>query len=131
MSAVLDTNVLIFDTFADSEFHLQAASTLDSMERWSLPGIVFHELIWFFKVRKIELSRARTKVEEYMANEKASFSPCTADDIRFAMTRMKEYSQYNDLIVLSTAKRLGLPLFTFDEELKKSAKENSVRVVKP
>jgi len=43
---------------------------------------------------------------------------------------MKEYTQYNDLIVLSTAKRLGLPLFTFDEELKKSASDNSVRVVR-
>jgi predicted nucleic acid-binding protein len=128
---VLDTNVLIFDTFEDSEFHLQAASTLDSIERWTLPGIVFHELIWFFKVRKIEPSRTRTKVEEYIANEKASFSPCTADDVRFAVTRMKNYTEYNDLIVLSTAKRLGLPLFTFDEELKKSAKENSVRVVRP
>ncbi len=127
---MLDTNVLIFDTFEDSEFHLQAASTLDSIERWTLPGIVFHELIWFFKVRKIELSRTRTKVEEYIANEKASFSPCTADDVRFAVTRMKNYTEYNDLIVLSTAKRLGLPLFTFDEELKKSAKENSVRVVR-
>jgi len=128
---VLDTNVLIFDTFEDSQFHLQAASTLDSLERWTLPDIVFHELIWFFKARKIELSRARTKVEEYVANEKASFSPCVADDIRFAVTRMEDYAQYNDLIVLSTAKRLGLALFTFDEELKKSAKDNSVRVVRP
>ncbi len=128
---MLDTNVLIFDTFEDSEFHVQAASTLDSIERWTLPGIVFHELIWFFKARKIELSRARTKVEEYIANEKTSFSPCIADDIRFAVTRMKDYTQYNDLIVLSTAKRLGLPLFTFDEELKRSARENSIRVVKP
>jgi len=86
--------------------------------------------MWFFKARKIELTRARTKIEEYIANEKTSFSPCIADDVRFALTRMKNYTEYNDLIVLSTAKRLVLPLFTFDEELKKSAKENSVRVVK-
>jgi len=101
---------------------------LDWMEKWHLPSIVFHELVWFFKARKIQLSRADLKVEEYLTNEKSSFSPCTADDIRFATTRMKDYSEYNDLVILSVAKRLGLPLFTFDEELKKIARKNSVRL---
>ena len=126
---MVDTNVLIFDTFEDSEFHQQATSTLDSIDRWGLPGIVFHELVWFFKARRVELSRMRTKVEEYLTNEKTSFLPCTPDDIRFAAARMKDYTQYNDLLVLSTARRLGLPLFTFDEELRKIARANSVRLL--
>ena len=130
MSVVVDTNVLIFDTFEDSEFHQQATSTLDSIDRWGLPGIVFHELVWFFKARRVELSRTRTKVEEYLTNEKASFLPCAPDDIQFAATRMKDYTQYNDLLILSAAKRLGLPLYSFDEELRKIAMANSVRLLR-
>jgi len=47
LSAVVDTNVLIFDTFEDSEFHIEAMKLLDSLKRWILPSIVFHEYVWF------------------------------------------------------------------------------------
>ncbi len=130
MEAVIDTNVFLFDTFEDSEFHIEAVTTLDSIAKWHLPSIIFHELIWFFRARNIRLPQARLKIEEYLTNEKTSFSPVTADDIRFAVTRMKNYKEYNDIIILSVAKRLGLPLFTFDEEIKKIAARNSVRLVK-
>jgi len=127
---VVDTNVLVFDTFEGSEYHNEASSKLDSMDRWHLPSIVLHEPIWFFKVRKIQLSRARLKVEEYSTNEKTSLSQCTADDIRFASARMRNYQEYDDLVFLSVAKRLSLPLYTFDSELKQVAIRNSVRSVK-
>ncbi|TLY15135.1 MAG: hypothetical protein E6K86_06910 [Thaumarchaeota archaeon] len=42
----------------------------------------------------------------------------------------QDYTQNNDLLVSSTAMRLELPLFTFDEELKKIAKVNSVRLLR-
>lgn len=127
--AVIDTNVLVFDTFEDSEFHGRAARTLDAMGKWHLPSIVFHELIWFFRTRKIRLTRARLKVEEYLTNEKTSFLPCSVDDIRFAVLRMTKHQEYNDLVILSAAKRLGLPLFTFDDELKQIAIRNYIRLV--
>ena len=130
MSAVVDTNVLIFDTFEDSEHHKDATSKLDSLEKWHFPSIVFHELVWFFKARNIPLARARLKLEEYMTNEKTVFISCTPDDIRFAATEMRSYRKYNDLLILSAAKRLGHLLFTFDEELRKTAVENSVPLIK-
>ena len=130
MEAVIDTNVVVFDTFEDSEFHSEATTKLDSIARWHLPSMTIHELVWFFKARKIQLSRARLKVEEYLTNEKTVFSQCTADDIRFATARMRNYQEYNDLVILSVAKRLGLPLFTFDDELKQIAIQNSVKLVR-
>ncbi len=120
---------MIFDTFEDSQFHSEAASTLDSVDKWYLPSIVFYELIWFFRGRKIQLSKATAKVEEYLTNEKTSFYACTADDIRFASTRMKDYDEFNDLVILSVAKRLELPLFTFDEQLNRMASRSSVRLL--
>ncbi len=88
--------------------------------------MAFHEFLWFFKGRDLQLSRARTKAEEYLTNEKSLFAPCTPDDIRFATRSMKSYRDYNDLVILSVAVRTGLPLFSFDEALKKMATKHSV-----
>jgi predicted nucleic acid-binding protein len=101
---------------------------LDSIEKWCIPGMAFHEFLWFFKGRNLQLSRARTKAEEYMTNEKSVFAPCTPDDIRFATRLMKNYHEYNDLVILSVAERMGLPLFSYDEALKKMATKNSVNL---
>lgn len=128
MKAVIDTNVLVFDTFEDGEFHKEAVSGLDSLEKWLIPSIVFHELVWFFKSKQIQPARATTKVEEYLTNEKTEFLSCTADDIRYASSRMTRYHEYNDLIVLSAARRLEMSLFSFDEELKKAARDEAVKL---
>lgn len=90
--------------------------------------MALHEFLWFFKGRDLPLSDAKTKVEEYLANEKSTFAPCTPDDIRFATRRIRKYYEYNDLVILSVAKRMGFPLFSFDEALKKLAAKNSVDV---
>jgi uncharacterized protein len=128
--AVIDTNVLIFDTFEDSEYHAQASKGLDSIERWHLPDLVFHEFMWFFKSQDYQLSRARLKIEEYLTHEKASFLQCTADDVLFASSKVNSYSDYNDFVILSIAKRLKFSLFTFDGELSKKAKKHGVEAVK-
>lgn len=130
MSAVVDTNVLIFDTFEDSEFHTEASNELDSAERWYLPEIVFHEFMWFFKSEGLELSRARLKMEEYLTHEKSVFSQCTTDDVRFAYSKITNFSDYNDFMILSTARRLQFPLFTFDSELRKKAARHGVHALK-
>ncbi len=129
MSAVVDTNVLIFDTFEDSEFHEEASSGLDSIDKWHLPDVVFHEFMWFLKSEHYQISRATLKMEEYLTHEKSIFSPCTADDILFA-SKVSSYSDYNDFVILSVAKRLELPLFTFDGELKKKAGKHGVKSLK-
>ena len=129
MSAVIDTNVLIFDTFEDSEFHKEATKGLDSVERWNLPDIVFHEFMWFLKSENYELSRAKLKLEEYLTHEKSVFSPSIADDILFA-SKVSKYSDYNDYIILSIAKRLEFPLLTFDSQLRKKASKQGLKVIK-
>src|SRR5437867_3454179 len=48
---------------------------------------LFEPLVWLYRARGAEVSRARAKVEEYLTNEKTSFLPCAADDIRFASAK--------------------------------------------
>ena len=125
MSALIDTNVLVFDTFADSEFHSKASKGLDSLEKWQLPDIVFHELMWFFRSEKYEISKSRLKIEELLTHEKSVFLHSTVDDIRFAL-KWATYSDYNDLVILSFAKRLQIPLFTYDNDLRRKARKHGV-----
>jgi uncharacterized protein len=125
---VIDTNVLIFDIFENSEFHNEASNGLDTSEKWNVPSIVFHELIMFLRSREIPIARANSKVKEYLTNAKAIFMACTADDILFSISRVENYRNYDDFLILSIAKRLDLPLFTFDNDLKKAAVKFKVPV---
>ena len=120
--------MLVFDTFEDSEYHSEASSRLDSINKWCITAIVFHEFLWFFKGRGLQLSKASVKLEEYLAHEKSQFAPNDSDDIRFAATRMKDYHEYNDLVILSVARRMDIPLLSFDEGLNKMARNNAVVV---
>ena len=127
---MVDTNVLVFDTFEDSEFHKEASSGLDSLEGWGLPSMVFHELVWFFRSQKVVTPRTNAKVKEYLTNEKTTFIPCSADDIMFASSKMKDHREYNDLVILSSARRIGIPLYTFDENLRTIAKRQGIELLR-
>jgi len=129
LSAVVDTNVLVFDTFEDSEFHREATKLLDSLNRWILPSIVFHEYVWFMKREKLDLSFSREKVIEYLTHVKSNPVAIQVDDILFSIQRIREYRDYNDFLILSVAKRMGHALLTFDERLKKYANQHGVRTL--
>ena len=129
MSAVIDTNVLVFDTFEDSQLHEEARDLLDSLEKWTLPSIVFHEYVWFMKGQKLDLDLTREKVTEYLTHTKSSPLPTQLDDILFSIERIRKHRDYNDLLILSAAKRTGHPLLTFDEGLKRHANRQGVRTL--
>jgi len=69
------------------------------------------------------------KVGEYLADAKTRFRPVDADDVAFSIQNARRYREYNDLLVLSTARRLGCPLLTFDKRLSARAGEFDVGLV--
>lgn len=127
MSAVLDTNVLIFDTFEDTQLYEAAHSKLDSLERWFIPSIVFHEYVWFMKAEKIDLDFTRTKLVEYLMNAKTSYCTIESADILFASREMTDHRDYDDFLILSVSRRLGQPLLTYDKSLKKTCERLGVK----
>ena len=126
MSAVVDTNVLVFDTFEDSGSHVEAAEALDALEEWVIPGIVFHEYVWFMKDQDVKVEETRMKVNEYLTYAKTRFRPVDADDVAFAVQNARRLGEYNDLLILSSARRLGSALLTFDRGLAARAREFGV-----
>lgn len=118
--------MLVFDTFSDSELHGEARRQLGRLDRWFLPCIVMHEYVWALRGLKAEMSFTREKVEDYLLSEKCSFSPDAPDDLLFATREASSFARYNDCLVLSHAGRLGIPLLTFDGQLKAEARGKGI-----
>ena len=129
MSAVLDTNILIFDTFEDSQLHKLAHSTLDQLEKWIIPAIVFHEYVWFMKAEKIELDFTKTKLKEYLMNAKTIYATIESTDILFTSREIKDHKEYNDFLILSVSKRREQPLFTYDNPLRKTCQRLGIKIL--
>ncbi|AET33391.1 PIN domain-containing protein [Pyrobaculum ferrireducens] len=125
--AVVDTNAVIYYVVEDSPFHKEAEALLDSLDVWHLPTVVVHELVWFFKKaapdRGIEVLRALLGYEKVVVEceDLASLRKAASAGLAY----------YNDLVVILTARRLGLPLVTFDKKMARRAGAFGVPVLKP
>ena len=125
MKAVIDTNVLIYDTFEDSVHHSEAKNLLDSLDEWILPTIVIHEYVWAMKSLNIDATNILDKVEEYVKHHKTRVVEETVDDILSALNAIVDeglsLSRYNDKVILSIAIKNKRVLATFDGKLRKQA----------
>ncbi|MEM5874584.1 MAG: PIN domain-containing protein [Candidatus Aenigmatarchaeota archaeon] len=126
---IIDTNVLIFDTFIDSEKHEEAKELLDSLHEWYLPTIVLIEFIAFLNKSGIKREELLAKIEELIKNPKTILIGIESEDVIKAieMIRKEKLStlRLNDKIILNISKRLKKPLLTFDKDLELQAKRNS------
>jgi predicted nucleic acid-binding protein len=125
--AVVDTNAVIYYVVEDSPLHREAEALLDALDFWHLPTVVVHELVWFFKKaapdRGIEVLRALLGYEKVVVEceDLASLRKAVGAGLAY----------YNDLVVILTARRLGLPLATFDKRMAKRAEALGVPVLGP
>ncbi len=133
MRAVIDTNVLVYDTFEDSVFHREAKQLLDDLEKWVIPTMVVHEYVWVLKSLKVEAKDVLYKVEEYLDHHKTKLVSESRKHVLSALRNVVEggisLSRYNDEVILSVATEMGAALATFDERLRKRAKLRGVRVI--
>ncbi|EZQ01642.1 twitching motility protein PilT [Candidatus Acidianus copahuensis] len=129
MKAVVDTNVIIFDLFEDSEYHKEASELLDKLEGWVIPDIVIHELVWFFKGLNVSLDYY-TYLSSYVNDPKAEISCSSRDDIVDALNILRKedlsLSRYNGLVIMIHALRRKLPIATFDKRLRSVSRKYGV-----
>jgi len=129
LSAVVDTNVLIYDTFEDSAHYSEARVKLDGLKRWYIPAIVMHEYVWFMRGEEIDLSFAKSKVVEYVTHERVEIVPDEVDGILFSIERIDTYQDYNDYVILAVARKLAKPVLTFDHRLRTIASEIGINII--
>ena len=132
MHAVIDTNVLIYDTFSDSEFHEKARSLLDSLDRWYLPPIVLQEYVWFFKNQGFSVKEAKTMLSEYTSDPRFKGLVEDYKAILHALELLEReklsLSRFNDVVILIHAIEKNR-LATFDQRLRRLAVKLGVELL--
>ena len=73
--AVIDTNVLIYDTLEDSAFHEKAKQLLDTIQKQIIPSVVLEEFIIFLVKMEVERNFISRKIEEILTSEKIELAP--------------------------------------------------------
>uniref|UniRef100_A0A7C4B999 Ribonuclease VapC n=1 Tax=Thermofilum pendens TaxID=2269 RepID=A0A7C4B999_THEPE len=131
---LVDTDVLLHDTFEDSEKHAEAAEILDEADRVYLPSIVVHEYLWLLLTKfKQSPEVVREKLEEYFGDARFIYVSENSEVFLRALEMMREDGadpyMVNDYIILVLAQRLGATLATYDEELKQIARRRKVPTI--
>ncbi len=133
MRAVLDTNVLVYDTFEDSIFHVEARRLLDSLDAWVIPIIVLYEYVWLMRGLDVDLADVVEKVWEYAWDHRARVVSGGREAVRWALAILREegrpLSRFNDKVVLAVAQSEDLPIASFDERLRRQAKRLGLEVL--
>ena len=132
MHGVIDTNVLIYDTFEDTEFHKRAEEVLESLDRWYVPAIVAQEYVWFFKNNGFSAGEALEALGGYAEDPRfrgLSEDPGIIESaLNFVVAEGLSLSRFNDAVILLHALERGT-LVTFDAKLRKLAKRKGVNVL--
>lgn len=119
---VVDTNVLIYDTFEDTSYHEDARRILDSLPEWRIPSIVLVEYIAFLNRIRLGREKILDKLYELVNDPKFSLVDVEKGDVLEALKTVENEklstSRLNDKIILSISKRVGENLVTFDRSLK-------------
>ncbi|NJE25904.1 PIN domain-containing protein [Thermococcus sp. MV5] len=133
MHAVIDTNVLIYDTFEDSGFHKEARTLLNSLHKWYIPTIVLQEYMWFFKRNNLPLASAKAMISEYTSDPRFKGLEDSYKGVLYALSVLEKenlsISRFNDVLILYHAVTKKYPLATFDEKLRKLAGRYEVEVL--
>ncbi|MGC8696787.1 MAG: PIN domain-containing protein [Conexivisphaera sp.] len=120
MEAVVDTNFVIAVIFKDHEHHEEALKEWGRINRAYLPLISLTEIAYFLIKNDVNLGI----MDEVLSDPKIEVTANTADDLRFAVEnrdRIAGYDDFNDFLILSVARRLRLPLLTFDRKLRRKS----------
>jgi predicted nucleic acid-binding protein len=134
MKLLLDTNVLIYDTVEDSEYHSIASEIIDKAVQIFIPSTVIHEYLWIMlKLLQVPLNIIEIKLRDYLDDPRTVYISEDIDVLINALNMLIEDKQdvkeINNYIILSTARKYNLMLATFDKRLRKIAINRNVKVI--
>ncbi|MHA1522516.1 MAG: PIN domain-containing protein [Promethearchaeota archaeon] len=133
MHAIIDTNILIYDTIEDSIHHQESQELLNNLSSWQIPIIVMYEYIWFFRELKFTAIQVNELIKGRISNPKCKIisddMTYTQDALTQSISQKFSLSRFNDMVILSVAKRKDLPLLTFDNKLRKNANALNINVI--
>ena len=98
-----------------------------------MPFIVMYEYIWFFRELEYNASQVNDLLHGRISHPKCKI---IADDITYTQNALYlcisnnfSLSRFNDMIILSVAKKKNFPILTFDNNLRKNAKSLNIKLI--
>ncbi|MEM4177462.1 MAG: PIN domain-containing protein [Nitrososphaeria archaeon] len=133
MEVIVDTNVLVYETVEDSIYHEEVVEKLNRFSRIYISFNILIEFILVLKKLGLDEKFICDKVVELLDRSKIELVNVRKSDIERAIEIIiKEKSsmlRVNDKLVLSLALKLGIPLYTYDKQLKFQAEKFDVNLV--
>ncbi len=126
--AVIDTNVFIFAFFRDQENHTKAVNLLSELGTWIIPHIVVVELFWFSRGAGLGVKDARDLILTFMLDDKAEVVAHPIEDIIDSLL-IEDPLRWEDELILLLAEREGVPVATFDDDLRRRSISRGVPVI--
>ncbi len=126
--AVIDTNVFIFAFFRDQENHTKAANLLSELGTWIIPHIVVVELFWFSRGAGLRVKDARDLILTFVLDDKAEVVAHPIEDIIDSLL-IEDPLRWEDELILLMAEREGVPVATFDDDLRRRSISRGVPVI--
>ncbi|EQD56543.1 protein containing PilT protein, partial [mine drainage metagenome] len=109
--------------------HEKAKEGLERIDNGFLPSVVVEELVHVLERLKFDKKVISEKIGEVLDTYEV-LSIGENEILEAKDSIMKEsvsFKKFNDKLILSTAKREDLPLFTFDEGLVDECKANGIK----
>ena len=133
MEAIIDTNILVYETIEDSMYHKEVVEKLKDLESLYIPTNILIEFILVMKKLKLENQIIMRKILEILEDPSTSLINIAKMDfkesLKIIIRENRDMKEINDKIILALAKRKNLPIYTYDRQLKQQARKYGVKVL--
>lgn len=133
MKAVIDTNVLVYDTIENSPFHEQASRLIDKLELPMVNSISIIELGFVLPRYGVDSHDVKRKLDELLQRDLFSVSwlsnKMLAGASEFVVKNNLSFRDFNDWIIAFDAYSRKIPIATFDRNLEKQCKKSGIEIL--
>ena len=133
MEAIIDTNVLVYETVEDSLYHEEATKKMGELKMVHLPTNVLIEFILLMKRLGLSEGFIAKKVLRILEGENVKLVDITSSDFKESLSLIARegtsVKRINDKMILALARRKGLPILTYDKQLKQQAGELRLKTI--
>jgi hypothetical protein len=133
MDAVIDTNVLIYDTIENSPFHKRASELIDKLRDPVISSISIVEAGFVLPRYGLEGRQIKEKLDELLSEEWYTISwlsgKLLAEVTTFILENEFSFRNFNDWIIAHEAITRRLSLATFDQDLIRRCKSAGIAVL--
>lgn len=133
MTALVDTNVLVYDAIENSPHHVRASDIIDGSEDPLINSLSIVELGFVLPRYGIENDGVNAKLDELLHSDYFTVSWISermlGDVSAFIVENSLSFRDFNNWIIAFDAHSRNVPLVTFDKTLSKKCKLMGINVI--